>query len=83
MSARSDWCTASGRVAVTVGGDFEAGRPPGLAPGSPLPVPMAVNFSALPVAHGRTYQFRFAIDGTTEPEWHVRFAVRSPQPTQA
>lgn len=66
---------------VLVGGDFEAGRPPGLQPGSPLPVPMAINYSALPLTPGRTYQFRLAIDDTTEPEWQVRFAVR-PAPQQ-
>lgn len=68
---------------VLVAGEFEAGRPPGVAPGSPLPVPMAINFSSLPVAQGRTYQFRLAIDGTTEPEWQVRFAVRTPPPAKA
>jgi hypothetical protein len=65
---------------VLVGGDFEAGRPPGLQPGSPLPVPMAINFSALPLQPGRTYVFRLAIDDTSAPEWNLRFAVR-PAPT--
>lgn len=66
---------------VLVGGDFEAGRPPGLQPGSPLPVPMAINFSALPLQPGHAYQFRLAIDDTTEPEWAVRLVVR-PAPAQ-
>jgi len=61
---------------VLVGGDFEAGRPPGLQPGTPLPVPIAVNFSGLPVQPGRSYQFRLAIDGTTEGGWATRFGVR-------
>jgi len=61
---------------VLVGGDFEAGRPPGLQPGTPLSVPIAVNFSGLPVQAGHSYQFRLAVDGTTEGDWSARFGVR-------
>ena len=68
----------AGERPVLVGGDFEAGRPPGLQPGSPLPVAMAINFSALPTQPGRSYQLRLAIDDTTEPEWALRFSVRLP-----
>lgn len=68
---------------VLVGGEFEAGRPPGIDAGTPLPVPMAINFSGLPVAPGGSYQLRFAVDGTTEPEWQTRFSVRPMPPQQA
>jgi hypothetical protein len=61
---------------VLVGGEFEAGRPAGIEAGTPLPVPMAINFSGLPVKPGESYQLRFAVDGTTEPEWQTRFSVR-------
>lgn len=65
---------------VIVGGEFEAGRPAGLAPGSPLAVPVAINFSAVPAPPGHAYTWRLAIDGTSEPEWFVRFTVRPRQP---
>lgn len=70
----------AGDMPVLVGGQFEAGRPPGAPPGAPLGVPLAINFSALPVEGGRSYQWRLAIDGTTEPDWHVRFLARPDEP---
>lgn len=63
-------------VPVMVSGQFEAGRPAGLQPGTPLPVPIAINFSALPVAPGHRFLWRLAVDGTSEPAWQVGFAVR-------
>ena len=65
---------------VLVSGQFEAGRPPGQQPGTPLSVPLAINFSAVPAGPGHSYVWRLAIDGTSEPEWTVRFAVREPPP---
>ena len=43
-------------------GRFEAGRPPGLAPGSELDAPFAVNIAGLPLPSGR-YEWHVAIDG--------------------
>ncbi|MCX7619603.1 MAG: hypothetical protein N2037_02020 [Acidimicrobiales bacterium] len=65
---------------VMVAGQFEAGRPAGHTPGSPLAVPLAINFSPLPVEPGRTYMWRFAINETSESDWSIRFAVRPTQP---
>jgi hypothetical protein len=42
-------------------GRFEAGRPPGLAPGSELDAPFAVNIAGLPLPSGR-YEWQVAID---------------------
>jgi hypothetical protein len=42
-------------------GRFEAGRPPGLAPGSDLDAPFAVNISGLPLPPGR-YEWQVSID---------------------
>ena len=53
-------------------GSFEAGRPPGLAPGSELDAPFAVNISGLPLVAGR-YEWQIAVDG--EPLEHVAFTV--------
>ena len=63
---------------VLVGGTFEAGRPAGQTPGTALGVPLAINFSALPVDPDKSYLWRLAIDDTSEPDWQRRFSVRSP-----
>lgn len=70
----------AGERPVIVGGEFEAGRPAGLTPGSSLIVPMAINFSALPAKAGSAYMWRLAIDGTSEPDWRLSFNVRPPKP---
>ena len=57
-----------------------AGRPDGLTPGTPIPVPLAINFTALPVEPGRRYVWRLAIDDTSEPDWVLTFRVRPVQP---
>ncbi len=70
-------------AAVTVGdralgvrGRFEAGRPPGLRPGTPLSVPVAVNFPTLPVAPGRSYTWQLVIDDVGHHAWRQSFYVR-------
>ncbi len=67
----------AGERPVIVGGNFEAGRPAGLSPGSSLIVPMAINFSALPAKAGAAYTWRLAIDGTSEPDWRLSFGGRA------
>jgi hypothetical protein len=62
---------------VAVWGHFEAGRPTGLKPGSPLAVPLAINFSTLPVTPGFSYVWQLAIDKRSRPHWRVRFHVRA------
>lgn len=65
---------------ILVQGTFEANRLPGRPPGTPIVVPLAINFSALPVQAERRYTWRLVIDGTTEPRWQVSFSV-APLPT--
>jgi hypothetical protein len=43
-------------------GRFEAGRPAGVAPGSELDAPFAVNLAGIPLAPGR-YEWHVSIDG--------------------
>jgi len=62
---------------VAVWGRFEAGRPTGSKPGSPLSVPLAINFTTLPVTPGSSYVWRLQIDDHARPEWHLRFHVRA------
>ena len=49
---------------VTVTGDFEVGRPPGVKPGSDLNAPFVWNFGGLTLELGR-YEWRLEIDGAT------------------
>jgi hypothetical protein len=56
-------------------GEFEAGRPAGLKPGTPLDVALALNFGPLPIPPGGRYIWRFAIEGFDE-DWHVGFSTR-------
>ncbi len=67
---------------VIVGGQFEAGRPAGLAPGTSMTVPMAINFTALPIDAGTRYEWRLSINETGEPEWSLPFRVRPAAPTE-
>lgn len=69
----------AGERPVMVSGEFEAGRPAGITPGSSLDVPLAINFGAIPVQPGGRYTWRLSIDDNTEPEWRVAFSVRQPQ----
>ena len=65
-----------GPVPLQVTGEFEAGRPPGIKPGTPIDSALAVNFGPLPLEQGRRYQWRLSIDGETngtiEPLGQVR-----------
>ena len=62
---------------IAVGGRFEAGRPAGVRPGTPLTVPLAIGFSALPVVAGRRYLWQLSIDGQTRTAWQSAFTVRA------
>jgi hypothetical protein len=62
-------------------GEFEAGRPAGLKPGTPLDVALALNFGPMPIPPGDRYEWRFSIDGWDEA-WHVGFSTRAAPATQ-
>jgi len=68
-----------GDMPVLVNGQVQAGRPATWPEGVPLHVPIAINFSALPVQPGRRYTWRLAVDGTSEPAWQVSFSAAPPQ----
>ncbi len=61
---------------VRIEGEFEAGRPPGLKPGTPLDVALALNFAPLPLAPGGRFVWRLSIDGL-DGDWQVAFSTRS------
>jgi len=62
---------------VIAQGQFEAGRPAGLRPGSPLSMALAINLAPLPLGPGKAFQFRFSVEGESRPEWSVRFSTRT------
>lgn len=61
---------------IMVHGRFEAGRPAGLKPGTPLSVPLAITFPTLPVQPGQSYTWQLSIDDTTHTDWRQSFHVR-------
>lgn len=68
---------------VEIRADFETGRPAGLIPGTDLDVTLAINIGPLPLAPGRRYVWRCAIDGEVREEWLLPFSTRAAQPGPA
>jgi hypothetical protein len=64
------------QVPLQVTGEFEAGRPAGIKPGTPIDSALAVNFGPLPLEGGRRYQWRLSIDGETDEDWTLGFTTR-------
>jgi len=64
------------RVPLQVTGEFEAGRPAGIKPGTPIDSALAVNFGPLPLEGGRRFQWRLSIDGETDEDWTLGFSTR-------
>lgn len=64
---------------VMIRGKFEAGRPAGIRPGSPLGVSLAINLTPLPLPPASSYAFALSIDEQTQSDWRVRFFVRPPK----
>jgi hypothetical protein len=69
------------QVPLQVTGEFEAGRPPGVKPGTPIDSALAVNFGPLPLEPGRRYQWRLSIDGESDEDWTLGFSTRPAGPT--
>jgi hypothetical protein len=67
---------------VKIASLLEVGRPPGVKPGTPLAVPFAVNFAAIPLEPGAQYVWRLSIDGHSEEDWNLTFSTR-PNPPQS
>jgi len=65
-----------GSEAVRIQGQFETGRPAGLAPGTPLDVPLAISIGPLGLAPGR-YAWRCSVDGETHEDWEIYFTKRA------
>jgi hypothetical protein len=68
--------TAVAPMPVEVGGEFEAGRPVGLKPGTPLDVVLALNIGPLTLQPDSRYVWRMWIDDQTREDWEVSFSTR-------
>jgi hypothetical protein len=68
--------TPEGLRPVQMSADFEVGRPPGLKPGTPIDLPLAINVGPMPIPPGGRYEWRLSIDGETQDEWRVVFSTR-------
>jgi hypothetical protein len=64
-----------GEPPVEVGGQIEAGRPAGLAPGTEINVPVAFN-TVLQLPPARRFSWVLEVDGHTEESWRLPFATR-------
>lgn len=74
--------TAAGLEPFHVEMKFQVGRPPGIAPGSELNVPFAINIGPLPLEPGRRYEWRPRIDGLDCAGDRLAFSMRQAAPGQ-
>lgn len=65
-----------GETPVRVEGEFEVGRPPGLKPGTPLDVPLALNMPPLLLSPGERFSWELSINDETQGDWHLAFSTR-------
>jgi hypothetical protein len=64
-------------------GDFEVGRRPELALGTPIDLSFALNLAPFPLVPGQQYEWRLSIDGHHEADWRVAFNTRPAPRSQA
>lgn len=65
----------TGEKPVEAFGEFEVGRPPGISPGTPISVPLAMQFGPLPLQPNNRYVWHLYIDGETRDDWRVAFST--------
>ncbi len=68
--------TPEGPHFIEVRGDFSTVAPVDLPAGTPVEVPIAVNFGPIPLVGGSRYTWRAVIDGETLPGALVSFTTR-------
>lgn len=69
--------TEEGEEPLVIEGEFEAGRPPGLKPGTPLDVPIAINLPGPPIRPGGRYEWRLTVNGEGGDNWRLPFSTRA------
>ena len=60
----------------SIEGEFEVGRPPGITPGSPLNIPMALNVGPIQLPHNDRFVIRCSINGKSNDDWTIAFSTR-------
>lgn len=68
-----------GEQPLVIETEFEAGRPAGLTPGTPLDMSFAINLGALPIPPGGRYEWRLSVNGETREGWSAAFSTRPAQ----
>jgi hypothetical protein len=61
--------TPIGERPVEITGEFDVGRPPGLKPGTPLTMPVAINLNPLPLKPDGLFVWRLTIDDESNDDW--------------
>jgi len=62
---------------IAVEGAIEVSRPPGHPEGTALHVPLAINFSPMPIPPGQRYVWALTVDSSPDRVWRVAFNVRA------
>ena len=68
--------TPEGPQFVEVRGDFSVAPPEDVPDGTPVDVPIAINFGPIPLTEGSRYSWRLVVDGETLPGGLVSFTTR-------
>ena len=68
--------TVDGEAPLTIEGQFEVGRPPGVKRGSSLAFPLAMNMGPQPLEPGGRYEWRLTVDGESHEDWRLVFGRR-------
>ena len=68
--------TPEGTQTIEVRGDFSAASPAGVPPGTPVDVPIAVNFGPIPLGPASRFTWCMVIDGESLPGGTVSFSTR-------
>src|SRR5581483_4993855 len=68
--------TPEGFKPLVIEGQFEATPAPGVRPGTPIDLPIAINLPPQPIPAGGRFEWRLTIDGQTDEHWHVAFSTR-------
>lgn len=74
--------TPDGSQPIEVRGEFTVGQPPGIPPGSPIDVALAVNLGPVPLPSATRFLWRLTIDGAELPNAQLSFSTR-PRPEGA
>ena len=68
-----------GDVPVRVEGQFEVGRPPGVKPGTPIDVPLAMNVQPLTLSPDSRYTWTLTLNGEQHEDWTLAFSTQPQQ----